>query len=300
MDFSQNQFDHDKSPSMRSARHRLTCLQRVIEGFAIGSRIRVYPALEQCSLFQSSILGHCFGGEFVLDFKELQADRTYALGAECGAEAKTLQPSLDRATDFQLVISYDPDVKLQTDTMDAVPAFEIDVGTRLVVMSTSANHQNQCVETVVQQHYYLGTGAHVGRQVLLLKVILGSLQSYQARSQPRVKTYLPVVAWLGDMDIAFSAVMLDFSERALRLSTIGNHGDWPTFGKDLSVIIEFVPDVDKPVVKLECQLLFDRGDERVYQIQRIYRKGEFVPFDSIDALGIKLDLLNFVGGEIEQ
>jgi|GEM_PF-3873247 len=298
--------DHAQPSSARAIQRRQACLRRIIEGFTIGSRVRIYSALEQGSMFQTTILGLRIDGQFVFDGDALQfnpGDGSVTLKTEGHGKRNTLHTTGLSACQCQLVIAHDTEVGLRAGTAAAAlglasEPMAIDAGTRFVVVSTSDDRQNLCVETLVRQGYHLEAGVHVGRRVLLLDIIPGSAQAYEARSQPRVRTCLPVNVWLSDTGFSFSAVMLDFSESALRLSISGAQCDWPAFGRKHHVIVDFVPDVDKPLVTLSCRQRFDRGCERVFVIEQIYRGGEFVAFDSFDALGIQLDLLNFVGGDV--
>ena len=92
------------------------------------------------------------------------------------------------------------------------------VGSGAVLISTHARQENLCVQALALDYLLINRGIHTGRPVWLLAPNLARMESHDSRAQPRIKTCLPVNVWIEESRMDFRAVMLDFSDTALRLA----------------------------------------------------------------------------------
>ena len=89
--------------------------------------------------------------------------------------------------------------------------------------------------------------------------------------------------------------ILDYSETAIRAVLVDPNGRWPRFDRGRLANLRFQPNPDKPPVSLRCSCIKSRGTEAVFRMDYIVRGETVLPFEIIDAMEIKIDLINSGG-----
>lgn len=168
-------------------------------------------------------------------------------------------------------------------------------GAALKLMSFQPGRNNLSCEAMVQRNLKLESGPHNGLTVVQLEPALGTVQEYEPRSETRIHTHLPAHFHFNGGSEFIRTYVLDFSESAMRLGLMDEGKEWPTFTKkDMGVLCMKLAK-DSPVIKLECQCVDKRGNERIFKVNKISRQGQFIPFSKLDALEMKVNLMNLFG-----
>lgn len=275
-------------------KRRADALIDLVECFRIGSRIRFSTDFEGKIMLETLVLGYCIEGEYVFQQKNLSFDND---GNESTLTVKSKRGEVthSRISEFFLILPADINLDAQLDTESRAELGSRGPFTRgnfLKLMSFNPGRDNVSCSAEVQRTLKLTGGMHSGRLAVQVEVGLGTIEEFEPRSESRVNIQVPVEFYFNDEDTPMRAEMLDFSESALRLGLVEMDTRWPGFGKrDVAIIFFKMPGSGQPV-KLECKCINKRHNERIFEVSRIYRHGQFMAFSSMDALELKINLLN--------
>lgn len=283
----------------RSSRgQQLDALKRIFNSVKIGSRIRYHQEYEQDSILETLVIGYCINDIAVYRQAdiEIQGDEGgiprvvvhSASGVDRALRVDSIQLMVPGAIGEERKLDYDSRATLGRRGPFAP-------GSRLVVMSTSYNSEHLKLEVQVQRNKKLTEGIHAGMQVALLDVQADSLTSHEPRQYSRVLTDLPVTLSKNGTEQVMPVRLKDFSEKTLCLALDRDGDIWPEFTKKDFALLGVKSSIDKPMVKLRCVCVENRGDLRIFEMTHIGRQGALAPIEMIDVLEIKIDLINHSG-----
>ncbi len=278
----------------RPTRLKIEHLRRMINAVKIGCRIRYHKEYEENSILESLVIGYRINDIFVFRQSDISFSSDGDVprlvirtpqGVEEIARVEKVQLVVPSAIGEEKKLDYDSRANLGMRGPFAPR-------TRLVLMSYSYTGEHLKLEAEVHRNQKLVEGVHAGLQVALLDVMLGTLDSHEPREHTRVEANLSVTVCKNGTENIFPAMLLDFSEKSLRLALDRPGDSWPALGKKDFVLIGMKSSLEKPLFKLRCNLIGERGDERVFEMTHIIRQGNSAPFEMIDALEIKIDLMH--------
>ncbi|NIB41231.1 PilZ domain-containing protein [Pseudomaricurvus alkylphenolicus] len=280
----------------RAAQKHLRQVFRLLSAAKIGSRIRYHQEYEESTILESLVVGYRINKTFIFRQNDVVFDddeHSPRLIVNTGKG----QEDITVVEDLQLVVpgGIGEERKLDYDS-------RANLGRRgpfaphshLMVMSHSYNSEHLKFEAVVTRNQKLIEGVHSGLAVALLEVMLGTLDTHEPRRHSRVETSLVVTVCKNGKETVTTAYLLDFSEEAMRLALDTEGEEWPEFGKKDFLLVGLKTAPDKPLVKLRCECVATRGVDRVFRMTHILRHGKSAPFEMLDALEIKIDLMNLV------
>jgi len=284
----------DSPRASGSVRQQLKLLNRLLTSVKIGSRIRYHMEYEEATTLESLVIGYQINGLMVFRQSDVKAtadgeDAAVTVMTSDGVEEFTRLESFDLvvpgAVGEERKLDYDSRASMSRRGPFAPHA-------RLSVMSYSYNTEHLKLEAEVLRNLKLSQGVHAGLQVALLSVSLGSIGNHEPRKYSRVETRLCVTASKNGTETVMTAELQDFSEETIRLVLDGDGQQWPKFGKKDYLLVGMKTSVDKPLVKLRCECVGERGEGRVFRMTHMMRHGKPEPFEMLDALEIKIDLMN--------
>lgn len=285
---------NEHSTGKRATRHRVNSLRRLLNAVKIGGRIRYHKEYEGESILETLIIGYRINDLFVyrqadIDFIEEDDLPTVVINTAEGRK------KLSRIEAIQLIVpgAIGEEKKLDYDS-------RANLGRRgpfapkanLVVMTTNFDGEHLRLETEVHRNLKLTEGVHKGLQVALLTVMLGTLDTHEPRQHTRVSANIAVTLCKNGKETVMPAQLIDFSEKSIRLALDSADDRWPEFSKKDFALVGIKSALDKPLVKLKCQCIKERGEERIFEMTHIVRHGKTTPMEMIDALEIKIDLMN--------
>lgn len=269
-------------------------IKSLVDCFRIGSRIRFHREYEDTIVMESIIIGYCIEGQLLFQPKQVVINRddgqiSITVKTQNGIETYT------SLTEFFLLLPADVDLESQLDT-DSRAALgkrgPFVKGNFLKLMSFQPGQDNLCCEAIVNRNMKMNSGLYAGRAVTQLELCLGTVEVFEPRCESRVHTALPVNILVDDEREFLEAEMLDFSESAIRIGLRNPQDAWPNYGKKDKPVISFTVPITNALLTIECHCSAERGLERIFEIERIKRQGQFVVFTDIDALELKINLLS--------
>ncbi|MGH1371510.1 MAG: hypothetical protein ACRBBW_05715 [Cellvibrionaceae bacterium] len=276
------------------ARQQLKLIARLIKAVKIGTRIRYHMEYEDSTVMESLVIGYQINGVKVYRHNDVQVlvgeDKIgVAIDTPDGVEEFSRVESFDLivpgAVGEEKKLDYDSRASLSRRGPFAPHA-------RLSVMSYCYNTEHLKFEAEVLRNLKLTEGVHTGLQVALLSVSMGTIGNHEPRKFSRVETRLCVTVSKNGTETVMTAELQDFSEETLRLELEQESDVWPKFGKKDFLLVGLKPSMDKPLLKLRCECVGERGEGRVFKMTHIMRHGKAEPFEMLDALEIKIDLMN--------
>jgi hypothetical protein len=289
-------FDDDQS---RPTRRKIEYLRRMFEAMGIGRRIVYLPEYTESKLrLETVVIGYKINDEFVflardLEFIEEGPNIRIAVHTRSGREhisrieqIAILVPGDSTATDRQL----DANARATLGGRGSLGR-----NTGLTLISTGVKEGNLKVEVQVQRHILLDEGVHKGMHVAVLDVLLGTLDDHEPRKKIRVPCSLPAIVTREGRVETWPCTILDYSETAIRAVLVDPNGRWPRFDRGRLANLRFQPNPEKPAVSLRCSCIKSRGTEAVFRMDYIVRGEVVLPFEIVDAMEIKIDLINAGG-----
>jgi hypothetical protein len=274
--------------------YRTEILKGLMECFRIGSRIRFHREYEDTIIMESLVIGYCIEGQLIFQPKQILINDIDG-ETSITIQTKTATETYTRLSDFYLLLPADIDLESQLDTDSRAilgkrgPFIK---GNFLKLMSFQPGNDNLSCEAIVNSSMKMTSGLHAGRSITQLEICIGTIDVFEPRCEARVNTLLPIKISSEESGEIIEAQMLDFSEAAIRIGLSNMNDKWPTYGKKNNPIISFtVPGTPAPMT-LECKCTDVRGMERIFEIEKVKRQGQFLPFTDIDALELKINLLN--------
>lgn len=278
------------------AKQRLALIKRFISSVKIGSRIRYHQEFEEASELESLIVGYQINDIQVF----MQSDIEFVedeLSAKLIIRRDGEREELTRIEDFALIVpdTAGEELKLDYDSRANLSRRgPFAPRSHLVVFSTHAKSEHLIFEADVKKHLKLKQGVHSGLVVVLLDVAMGTIASHEPRKHARIDADLCVTASKNGSENPITARLKDFSEEYVCLHLDDDELEpWPEFGKKDFLLVGMKTSIDKPLVKLRCEFIEQRGAERVFKMTHIFKQGKQVAFQMLDALEIKIDLLNY-------
>lgn len=281
----------------KPTRRGIEMIQRLVDSFPLGARIRYHPEFDTESLLDGLVLGYGFDNQFI--FMPQQLDFA---GTESVPSIELTEPSLPRGRasltrvdNFQILIPSDTgeERKLDYDRRVALGRNgPFTKGSQLSVITLGNGSENLRINCEVQRRIVLQSGPHRGLQVAVLNMQLGTVEAYEPRAQSRVETRTPATVCRDGSDKILPAFVLDVSEFFLRLALDPPEREWPSLSEKNFVLIALKPWSDKPILKLKCGFVREAGSERVFEIRQVLRQGKYVDFQTLDALELKIALMS--------
>ena len=253
------------SGNQRPSRLKVEQLERVLSAVKIGNRIRYHKEYEENTVLESLVIGYRINDQFVYRQNDIRfssdGDRPRVVirtekGMKELSTIDSVQLVVPSAIGEERKLDYDSRANLGMRGQFAT-------NTRLVIMSYSFSGEHLKLEAEVYRNQKLMDGVHAGLQIALLDVLLKTLESHEPRSHTRVEANLSVTVCKNGNEKIFPALLLDFSEKCLRLGLDKPEDSWPEMGKKDFVLVGMKPSLEKPLFKLQCNLIGVRGDERI-------------------------------------
>lgn len=278
-------------------RQRLALIKRFVAAVKIGSRIRYHQEFEEASELESLVIGYQINDVQVFrqaDIDFVENDLSLKLVIHCDGKTE----EFTRIEDFCLIVpdTSGEELKLDYDSRANLSRRgPFAPRSHLVVISSNASSEHLIFEADVKRHLKLSGGVHSGLVVVLLDVAMGTINSHEPRKHARIETDLCVTACKNGTDKPITAHLKDFSEECICLRLASEELEsWPEFGKKDFLLVGMKASVDKPLVKLRCDFVEQRGEDRLFKMTHIFKQGKPTPFQMLDALEIKIDLMNYV------
>lgn len=287
----------ESSTPLRSMGTRVDNYRRILDCFKIGTRLRFHPEYDDDTILEALVLGYYVEDVYVFQQKNISIEVIDGVPSLTlsGPHGSTSYSRIDK---FYVVVPRDIGIEETLDydsraTLGNMGPFK--KGAALKLMSVQPGRDNISCEAVVHRNLKIDSGPHNGLTVVQLDPALGTMQEYEPRSETRINTNLPGHFHFNGGSEFIRTYILDFSESAMRLGLMDDGVQWPNFGKkDMGVLCMKLAK-DSPVIKLECQCVDQRGNERIFKVRKISRQGQFIPFTKLDALEMKVNLMNLFG-----
>ena len=280
--------------AQKPTRRRIEQIARLLETVKIGTRIRYHQEYEEHAIIEGLVIGYEIEGRAVYRQSEIGfeiTEQTAALILKGDSEDR----SFSRIGEFNLIVpgATGEELKLDYDSRASLSrrgAFA--PNSVLTVMSSVAQGSHVKFNAEVLRNRILDKGPHSGLQVAVLSVGLGTLTDHEPRSNARINTRLCVTTSKNGTEPMMTAELQDFSEDCMRLALESDSDSWPEFSKKDFLVVGIRPNLEKPLVKLQCECVAERRSERVFKITHVLREGKSEPYTRIDALELKVDLMN--------
>ncbi|NHN35878.1 hypothetical protein G8764_01050 [Pseudomaricurvus alcaniphilus] len=284
-----------KSEAAFPARQRLLQLQRFVRAIRIGSRIRYHQEYEEGSSLETLVVGYQVNGHRVFRPGDIRFEAD-DLGIRVVICEGGQVHDITRIESFALIV---PDTSGEERQLDYDSRAQLSrlgpLGprSRLVLMSSgfASDVEHLKCEAEVYRRSQLQEGVHARLHVVLLTVALGSLEEHEPRKSSRLSTDLCVTVCKNGTDQVMTAWLRDFSEESIRLELEHEADSWPSFGKKDYLLVGLKAAVDKPLRKLRCECVEERGGARIFKVTHISSQGQPIPYQKLDALELKIDLM---------
>lgn len=269
-------------------------MQRIVEAFAIGKRMRYQPIYDEQMELESLVVGFRINDQYYFQQPLLNIidDGAFpSLEINDGNETQ----SLKFLNHLYLVLPSDMGEERKLDYQTRVNLGrrgQFGLHQRFKLISAQGSHQNVEVESEVQRNILLHEGPHAGHQAVLQEVMLSTIKLTDNRVQPRVETHFPVTLCKNGEGAVLPAVVQDVSEFIMRVSLSSEDDRWPKLRKRDFVVVHTLAIDDQPSLTLKCECLREYGHARVLKIIQVEKQGKFVTFEMIDAMELKINLLH--------
>lgn len=279
----------------RPTRRKIEYLQRMFEALAIGSRITYLPEYTDSKFrVETIVIGYRINEHAIFRARDLEFLRD-EFGTRLVVHTRHGPETVPRIDEIRLLIPGDTKAADRQLDLNARAALggrgSLGRGARLTLVSTVLKEGNQKVEVEVERHSLLTEGPHKGMQVAVLDVMLATLEDHEPRKKIRIPCHCPAEVTRDDSEHLWAATVLDYSETSMRLRLNHDEDKWPRFDKGRLANIRFSPSPDKPPVMLRCTCLKSREREAIFRMDYIVRDAGIMPFETVDALEIKIDLM---------
>ena len=284
----------------RPTRRKIEYLQRMFDALTIGSRITYLPEYTDSKFrVETLVIGYRINEHAVFRARDVEFIHDEP-GLRLRINTRHGPETLTRIEEIKLLIPGDTKAADRQLDLNARAALggrgSLGRGTRLTLVSTALKESNQKVEVEVERHTLLTEGPHKGMHVAVLDVMLGTLEEHEPRKQTRIPCHCPAEVTRDDSEQLWAATVLDYSESSMRLRLDHDDAKWPRFDKGRLANIRFSPAPDKPPLMLRCTCLKARDREAIFRMDYIVRAAGIMPFETVDALEIKIDLMKVAEG----
>lgn len=276
----------DEQSSRRALKQPVEVIQDVISSFGIGSRACYFVDHNEASRLETLIIGYFVNDGAVFKSRDLSiSDGQLWLTVD---QEKSLISPCDH---FGLVVpsNIGEERKLDYQTRASLGRRgPFGVGKALTLISLSPNRENFKLKATVQRNLVVKEGVHCGHTVAVLDVSLASVEAFESRAETRLEINIAATVALPGKEKAYAAYVLDISERALRL--VLDPPDTPASLLKIKseVVVTMTLSPEKPPIILKGEVLQQRRREYIIEIQKIRRRNEFVDFEILDAMELKI------------
>ena len=284
----------EEQPKPKPTYKRIRLLKRIVNCFELGQRIRYHVEFERQDVLESLVMGYCINDHMVFkssDISFMEDEKTIKLVLDKGDK----KIALNRIEKIQVILPGDMGEEKKLDhhaRSNLGRKGPFSRNNRLVIMSTNVGKENLMITSEVARNLRLKDGVHAGHHVVMLELDLSSVETYELRATPRIGAQLPILLHKEGREVLVPGVVLDFSEYFLKVSMQSPQVPWPELTRKDFVILDFSVADDKPQIKLRCKCIRECGANRVFEIKEIYRQSEFVTFQMIDAMQLKIELMH--------
>ena len=284
----------EEQPKPKPTYKRIRLLKRIVNCFELGQRIRYHVEFERQDVLESLVMGYCINDHMVFkssDISFMEDEKTIKLVLDKGDK----KIALNRIEKIQVILPGDMGEEKKLDhhaRSNLGRKGPFSRNNRLVIMSTNVGKENLMITSEVARNLRLKDGVHAGHHVVMLELDLSSVETYELRATPRISTQIPILLHKEGEEVIVPGLVQDISEYFLNVSLQPPQIPWPELTRKDSVIIAFSASEDKPQIKLRCMCVRKNGANRVFEITEIYRQSEFVTFQMIDAMQLKIELMH--------
>ncbi|GAB1255663.1 PilZ domain-containing protein [Aurantivibrio plasticivorans] len=275
------------------ARH-LETVKRIISCFVIGGRVRYIVDFEETARLESLVIGYNINGHLVFQKNQVVSDPDHILpGFTLLLEDR--QEDIEYIDCFSILIPSDigEERKLDYQTRASLGRRgPFAVGKDFSLMSLNPDRENIRLNAEVKKNILLKDGIHAGHTVAQLDVLMGSVESYELRDAVRVPIYVAAKISPAENEEYSPAYVLDISEKALRFIPNPPSASHRWIKNNTKIHINVSLLQGRQEIVLRCVVILQRGNEWVANIEKIRRQGRFVEFETIDAMELKIALLN--------
>lgn len=280
----------DKSGINRPlSRRNPDAVKQIAACFAIGSRARYYVDHDEETRLESLIIGYGINDHFVFHRNDLRWG---------GAENDTLEITQDgrshhihHITHFALLVPSDIGEERKLDYQTRVSLGRrgpFAVGKIITLTSLNPARENLRLNAVVRRNLVLKEGIHSGHTMAVLEVDFASVESFESRVYTRVEINVAATVQIDGKDRSYAAYVLDISEKALRLVLDPPDTSSAAFKPRSILIVKMVVAPDRLPITLKGAIFQQRQRQHIVRIEKILRQGEFVDFELIDAMELKI------------
>lgn len=295
-----NIFKKDEKPAQTKKtdlnQGQINFIKTVLNRFPIGKRFRYFVEPKKDTLMESLIIGYRINGEFIYHQGNIEfsnAENILEPHIAINRQDDTMVVTHLESLEFIIPSDIGEELKLDYDS-------RANLGTRgqfgsrntLALVSLHNGSKNMRVNGEVHRKTKLKSGIHSGHLAVLLNIDLNSFEPLEPREKPRVETKINATIKKNEQVSLLDAFILDIAEFTLRAGLNPATRTWPIFGKDDYAVITFKPANDKSAIQCRCSYIRESGCERAFKIEQIYRRGEFVAFEIIDAMELVMDTMS--------
>ncbi len=267
-------------------------IEKVMEVFRIGSKIRYAPDYRPEVTMDSLIIAYGVNNHLVyaqqdIRFEHQGEDTTMMLDDDWKDRAiqsiRRFCVILPDIGNLENVLDYDTRAKIHN-------GGQLQRGDKVSLMSLFASQGLPHVDAMVRKRVTLRDGYYANHSVIVLEIEPHTMRMVDQRQHYRIQTRVPVTIRLEDEDMARRAVLVDFSEYALRLSFDEPDMEMPPLSRKKIFLNIELPEQEKSFT-LQALPLRQGEDFVVLKLTHLLHGDELTALGLLDVLDIKASLL---------
>ena len=268
-------------------------LKMLAEYFPIGKKVRYFPEYQREIVFDTIIIGYRVNNHFIYSRDEVLLDREgFPTGFQI--DEKQVLP-LEKMERFQLLVPDTTDLEMTLDYITRAElgrAGQFRQGNAITLVIENDERGMPMVDTRVDRRQIMTAGPYADSSTVLVTPDFDSLVIADKRRRQRVETAIRADLYPAAATLPFACLLVDFSERTLRLTVIDAGQTMPPMASKEAVVVEF--DLGEPTTtcRLQGKVFRHAADFCVIQIEHLYKSGGFEKIKMMDIAEIKTGLLN--------
>jgi len=281
------------------ASHRaniLDWLKPLIDFFPIGKKLRYYPEYKREVIFDTIVLGYGVNGELVYSVDSIERD-------SAGNPTSFRIVRNDKRIDigdietFQLLVPDTSHLELKLDYERRAligRGRQFIVGNCISLTSSATGHGAASMDTDVAKHLILDDGPYAQTQLILLTPQLESLIVKDQRKKGRAKINVPVVLSPMEESQSGQGTIVDISEGAVRIRLRDASQSMPGIVDNAQLVLVINLAEAERQYTIKASVLRRSPETCVVRLDTLLQGGVFVPFNPLNHMELKSELLNYV------
>lgn len=269
-------------------------LKMLAEHFAIGRKMRYFPEYQRDIVFHTIIIAYRVNDHFIYSREAIRYDaKGQPSGFLLGNGKASLAP--ERVTKLQLMV---PDTSDMERSLDYIRRANLGRrgqfvrGNAISLMADACLRGLPSVDTEVDGRIDIKDGPYQGNPMILLRPDLSTLRIVDQRQKARVPSDMPVNLYLDEDAPPVASILADFSDISLRLKPGPGAPALPPMKANEKVTVTLDFGDSAHVYRIRGIVFRAAADSCVVKLRQLYKDGEFVEVQTMDALEIKTSLLN--------